>query len=371
MLDERRKRFLRNVDIKNIRPNGILWIWGENVRTYQLTKEDIRYLRWYHKDSSIARDVDVKINIDNYRLAKDRNKYNKKCRTKKRIENKGPKKLIIVGSLVVVVIVGVNLFDLHQEPSNETSVIIEIPETYSGNEEYETDKIQDEEVSRSETIKHLCDIYQVDYDKTYSKLKELTNNFKNRDYQNGKIKGVTCKGYDVCARNEDELLTYAVRAIKQVPERFGLDRSIRIHNGYDSGDDYYAQISDVCELLGVDRNLMYAIVREETSFRSDLFKYSNNPAGLIDSNDPDGWWRFDTKEEGFLEFGMELLKDYKLIKVDPSVVDSTTVEKIGNYHAPPEDGNVDWLPNVLEILEYAQNNEEELFGGEEVHGLGR
>ncbi len=109
MLDERRKRFLRNVDIRSIRPNGILWIWGEHVRTVQLSKEDIRYLRWYHRNPNIAYDVDVRVNLENYRVAKDGNKYNKNCRTKRRIKNNGFKQKLIVGSLLVTIVVGTSL----------------------------------------------------------------------------------------------------------------------------------------------------------------------------------------------------------------------------------------------------------------------
>ena len=76
MLDERRKDFLRRINIRGIKPNGVLWIWGEQVRTIQLTKEDIRYLRWYYHDSSIARDVNVVEKPKKYQVAPDRNKYN-------------------------------------------------------------------------------------------------------------------------------------------------------------------------------------------------------------------------------------------------------------------------------------------------------
>ena len=371
MLDERRKRFLRNVDIKSIRPNGILWIWGEHVRTVQLTKEDIRYLRWYHHNPNIAYEVDVRISLQNYKIAEDKNKYNKNCRTKRKIKNKGFKQKLIVGSLLVTVIVGSCLYN-NQYAVNKSVNEVENQVTYFSNEEYVSSEVNlDYETSRESTIKHLCDIYQVDFNKTYDKLRELTNDFNSRDYYNGCIKGVTCKGYDVVAASEEELLTYAIRAIKQVPERFGLDESIHIHNGYSSGEDYFNQISNVCGVLGLDRNLMYAIVRTETGFNSELFNTINNPAGLIGVNGTDPWWVFENKEEGFLELGMELIKYYRSIGVDPMVVDSETIEKIGAIHAPVSDNNENWVPVVLECLDYARNNEAELFGGEEIHGLRR
>lgn len=362
---------MRRINIRGIKPNGVLWIWGEQVRTIQLTKEDIRYLRWYHHDSSIARDVNVVEKPKKYQVAPDRNKYNHKCRTKNRINLKGIGKKIIIGSIAVSLVIGSILLINHSKnnDSEVTTVEVTMDDNYSHDEE-ETE-VSEIKYNRADIIKHLCDIYQVDYNVVYNKLKEITNNFTSDEYLDGCISGVTCKGTDVHANNEEELLTYAVRAIKQIPERFGLDNSIRIHNGYNSGDDYYAQISDVCELLGLDRNLMYAIVRSETSFNSDLFENCNNPAGLRSVDGNSDWWRFETKEEGFLEFGMELLKYYRLIGEDPANIDAETISKIGAIHAPLSDGNNLWLPNVLECLEYAQNNENELFGGEEVHGLGR
>ncbi len=370
MLDDRRKEFLRKVRVQNIKPNGVLWTWGREVSTIRLNKEDIRYLRWYHHDPNIAYEVDVHPPQRRFEMASDRNKYDN-CRTRKKPKRNGLGRTIIIGSLLVSIVVGPALFYNHSEAVDKEPIAVEIkaPEYYAANEEeYTIGEVQTS--NREDIIRHLCDIYQVDYQRTYDKLRELTDDFNSIDYINGCIPGVTCKGETVYANSEEELLVYAVRAIKQLPDRFGLDESIRINNGYSSGTDYYAQISDVCEILGLDRNLMYAIVRSETSFNSDLFMNSNNPAGLIGVNG-EGWWQFATKEEGFLEFGMELLKYYRMIGENPYNVDPEIVKQIGDIHAPLSDGNDLWLPNVLDCLEYAQNNEYELFGGEEVHGLGR
>jgi len=374
MLDDKRKEFLRRVKVHNVKPNGVLWIWGEEIRTYQLSKEDIRYLRWYHHDPNIAYEVDVNPpQRRNYQVAKDRNKYSG-GRTKKKLKLTGLGKVVLIGSLVVTLIGGSWLISPMSQANDTvmTTHEVAIPTTYATPDVIETTgTIDNYEDNRVEVIRHLCDIYQVDYQTTYNKLRELTNDFTSDDYLNGHINGVTCKGSDVYANSEEELLTYAVRAIKQMPERFGLGESIHIHNGYSSGDDYYAQISDVSEILGVDRNLMYAIIRSETGFNSALFNESNNPAGLRGINGVDEWWRFENKEEGFLEFGMELLKYYRLIGEDPSNVDADVIRQIGDIHAPLSDGNDNWLPNVLDCLEYAQSNEYSLFGGEEIHGLGK
>lgn len=386
MLDEKRKAMLQRIDVKRIKPNGVLWIFGEEIRTYQLTKEDIRYLRWYHNDPDIAYEVDTRIQRQTYRIADDRNKYNERYRTRGKVKNNGMRNVVIMGALVVSIVLGTTILG-HQSIAdddvvrNTVSVDSQIALANSDETQYEFGTIAkedlttvsdvSEETHRIETIRHLCNIYQVDYQTVYNKLKELTNNFTSQDYLNGHMTLVTCKGYEVYADSEDELLTYAIRAMKQDPGRFNLDESIHIHNGYNSGDDYYAQISDICEVLGIDRNLMYAIVNAETSFNSELFNTINNPAGLRGINGVDPWWVFENKEEGFIEFGMELVKYYNMVGADRHDVSPDTVAQIGNIHAPLSDGNENWLPNVLAGLEYAQNNEYELFGGEEVHGLGR
>ena len=386
MLDENRKAMLQRLDVKRIKPNGVIWIFGQEIRTYQLSKEDIRYLRWYHNDPEIAYEVDTRVQRQTYRVAEDRNRYNRNYRTKGKVNNNGLRNVVIIGSLVVSIVLGGTLLS-HQAVARDDitkeTVNVESQIALANNEEtqYDFGTVAKEDLTtvadvstethRIETIKHLCDIYQVNYQTVYSKLKEITNNFTNEGYLNGHLDIVTCKGYDVYADSEDELLTYTIRAMKQDPGRFNLDESIYIHNGYDSGDDYYAQISDVCEVLGVDRDLMYAIVNAETSFNSELFRTINNPAGLRGINGVDPWWVFENKEEGFIEFGMELVKYYKMVGADRHDVSPDTVAQIGNIHAPLSDGNENWLPNVLSGLEYAQNNENELFGGEEVHGLGR
>ena len=364
MLDERRKAFLQKVNIKSIKPNGVLWIFGEQIRTYQLTKEDIRYLRWYYNDPSIAYQMDTSEERKIYAIASDRNKYNEKCRTKKRINLNGVRTKIIVGTLLVGIMVGSALMNGKANVQPDYAMDIEQEIGYEDNIEMGVDRLS--------VIKHLCDIYQVDFNQTYNKLVELTDNFSGLDYTKGCIKGVTCKGVDVHASSEEELLLYAVRAIKQLPERFGLNpNTLYIDNGYDSGTDYFAQISDICEILGLDRNLMYAIVQSECGFNSEMFNTINNPAGLRGVNGKDPWWVFQNKEEGFIELGMEMLKYYRSVGRNPLNVDSDTIRLIGDIHAPVSDGNKNWVPNVLINLEYAQNNENELFNGEEVHGLGR
>lgn len=380
-MDNDRRDYLLSLKVDKIDPNGEYYYFSKNANStllYQkrkLSDQDIIFLRRYYHDNTIAENRVLPIKKVNYAVAEDRNKYNRGSRVKKKPIITG--KRIIIGGLIILLVLGGKKI---LEPKADVMTIDVTPTEYFDpsyvDEPTEMDLTHladtENEVRRLEVIKHLCDIYQVDFNIVYNKLKELTSNFSSLDYLSGQIKEITCKGFEVKANSEDELLMYAVRFIKQAPERLGMStEGLYINNGYDSGTNYYKQISDIAEVLGVNRDLMYAIVNAETSFNSDLFETINNPAGLRGVNGVDPWWVFANKEEGFIEFGMELIKYYKKCGLDLSDVSREAIEKIGNIHAPASDGNANWLPNVLEGLEYAKNNEQTLFGGEEVHGLGR
>ena len=48
--------------------------------------------------------------------------------------------------------------------------------------------------------------------------------------------------------------------------------------------------------------------------------------------------------------------------IDKNDVSPEAIARIGSIHAPLSDGNTEWVPNVLDRLEYARRNSEELFG---------
>ncbi len=226
--------------------------------------------------------------------------------------------------------------NLNASLTNENSELL--PETVLSS--LNTDEIlMDENAERREWVKKYCDIYQVNFDIVYNKLVELTNNFTDTNYLNGYILGVTCKGQEVYANSEEELILYFVRCVKQIPSQLGINSSnLYINNGYHSANDYAALIGYYNRLLGTDPILSYAIVQSETSWDSDLFLESNNPAGLR----TDGkWWTFSTKEEGFIELALEILKYNRK--------GAYTIEEIGSIHAPIEDGNINWIPNVTSV----------------------
>lgn len=231
-------------------------------------------------------------------------------------------------------------------------------EIASNDKVIEVSTVVDENAERKIWVQKYCDIYQVDFDVTYNRLLELTANFTSEDYLNGYISGVTCKGEEVYANSEEELILYYVRCVKQLPSKFGISSSeLYVNNGYQSSTDYATIIGYYNNLLGADPLLSYAITQAETSWNSDLFLNSNNPAGLrIDGH----WWEFSTKEEGFIELALEILKYNKK--------GAYTIEEIGNIHSKKELGNENWIPNVTtiyamisedsELLEVLQGNSE-------------
>lgn len=409
---------ITQIDIRKINANG-RYVDLTSSTILDLTDEQILTLREYYNDNSIAANRQIRKyyesprrqssyetsrvspsrkNTPQYRVTRDQ-KYNNSRHHTKRPPKNNLGKIIVVGSLVVCVVLGGRALtnnlgqaieDVKINPSYTSSIehnstpdnlneYIHNDASSEENipmEEYGTEQVspvieyleksqermeQENQSERELLIQDICNIYQVDYNTVYQKLVELTDNFSSEDYLNGTIKGVTCKGIQVENASEEELLIYAIRCIKQLPENLSVNRAnLYIDNGYKSGTDYNNQLSRVGEVLGVDRCLLYAIVQSETSFNSPLFNESNNPAGI---KAPDGsWWVFDTKEEGFFELGMELLKYYRKIGVTPDNIDYQTLSQIRDIHAPLIDNNDTWLPNVTSNLEYAKLHEAELFG---------
>lgn len=284
--------------------------------------------------------------------------------------------LLLVGGISVTCIAGGQLYNSifnnnpelgdrtnYQTMVNDSDIGIVITDRYQTETNYgESETIGVQEMqNRRETIRSLCNIYQLNYDVVYNFLEKKTDSFSDPGYLEGRMSDVTCKGMQIDARSEEEMLVYMIRIIKQDPTRWGIDTSnLYIRNGYASGTDYCEQIEHVSNVLGVDKYLMYAIVQSECGFRSELFINGNNPGGIMNNNG--SFWRFDTKEEGFYELGMEIIKYYNWINEPLNDLSPDVIAKIGNIHAPVSDNNENWLPNVLDRLEYAQNNSEALFG---------
>ena len=216
IVNDDRRDYLLGLDISKIDPNGEYYYFNKNPRAtlmYQkrlLTDEDVIFLRNYYHDKSIAVNRVRPIKKANYAIAKDRNKYNEKSRIKKKPIITG--KRIIIGGLVILLVWGG-----HRLLTPKAEIVDNTPLGYQttlytsdGYQELEEETLldivnKDTEIRRMEVIKHLCNIFQVDYVTVYNKLKEMSNNFSSEDYLNGHLEGISCKGFEVNATSEDEL----------------------------------------------------------------------------------------------------------------------------------------------------------------------
>lgn len=211
-------------------------------------------------------------------------------------------------------------------------------------------------------INHYCEIYGVDYDIVFRKIRELTDNFTSSDYLSGTIPGIICKSEQVQCDSKEELLLLAVRIIKQSPEDFDLtEENIKVpvkqvFLGVENAtcddvivDEYHEKIDYYAKMFNLDRCLMHGIVQCETGFDSDRFIRDHNPAGLC----MEGEFRiFDSDEEGLIELCTELVKYRKM--------GATTIAEIGKIHCPGEDYD-DWVNLVTECTENALENQEQMF----------
>ena len=396
-MDETRKERLKRINPNNINPNG-RYIRrdreGTVVDMTTLSVEDIRFLRWYHNNPNIAFNVQVpttnrrpSANVETnkpvnrqVRVSRDQ-KYNKpKYRLKEPIRVVG--KYVIIFGLVVCIGVASLSAILSPNKGGDTSpggayVTMTDNPGYTSGSDYmnsptapSTPEVEDEEyvhqVERAEFIKILCNVFQVDYQTTYSKLVEMTDDFSDPEYLAGRHPLVSCKGMSIDADSEEEFLVYAVRVIAQDPGRVDLSSSeVCIDNGYDSGTNYVEMIAKWAKVLDVDPALVYGIMRAETGFSSELFMESHNPGGLKDGTG-NGFWVFPNKEAGIIELMMEIVKyQYK---------GANTIEEMAKIHCPvndPEDTeglNRNWVRNVTNGYEEGREIFEQM-GYYESNGL--
>ena len=348
----------------------------DNGTMRPLTDAQIVAIRRYYHDDTIAPDRVIPIKRDNPVISPVKKSVQRKYkvdRTPKYDGHKVKVRLALLG-LTAVSVLGMSIFISMDAFSKEPEESIQIVETVEPIVEVTLDdslvsvapaeeNVAPEEVptyspaeeERRRIVQDYCGIYQVNFDTIYQKLTEVTGNFESSDYQEGHIPKVTCKGEEVYANKEEELLLYFVRCAKQLPGQLGISQEgLNQAVEHPTSSNYAEMINRFSRLLGADRCLIYAIAQAETGWNSELFNQANNPAGLREGGD---WWHFDTKEEGFIELILEVKKYNRM--------GAETIPEIGAIHAPLEDGNENWVSNVTSIYEYVKANEQAIFGSEE------
>ena len=210
------------------------------------------------------------------------------------------------------------------------------------------DVLSIESVGRDSFIDYICSVYQVDPRVVHQKLRELTDNYSNMNYLDGRIEGVTTKGVDLDASSEEEALICAIRAFSQLPENFGIE-NIDYNLEFRPGASERDAIVKYADIFGIDPNMLYSVVQLETGFSSNLYNNNNNPVG-IRGFDGDEWQSFPTKDAGYIEACLEFRKYYRMVGADPLDVSRDTLEKIFQIHAPASDGNEGYVDELIEIM---------------------
>lgn len=196
-------------------------------------------------------------------------------------------------------------------------------------------------------IKLYCDIYQLDYEKVYNRLSELTDNFTIEEYLKGHIPDVTFKKNVVYFETKEATILAAVRCCAQLPDQMGLS-NIKIDINYDTDMTIEQQVSYFSDVLTVDKALVYSIIKSETSLKN----YSNNNMGNLKLPN-EGWMKFGNITQSIIETCAEIKKF--------NLQGRFTIDEIGEKYAPVEDNNENWLPNVKDNYQMALLNYDELF----------
>ena len=221
----------------------------------------------------------------------------------------------------------------------------------------------EENKEQKRIIKNYSDVYSVKYDKVYSKIVELTDNFTSDEYLSGTITGVTCKDKQVQSDKEELLLLLTVRNIKQMPEKYGFTiediaspikaSDLGVENAFDYEkvicDDYHRKMDYYAGLFDLDRCVIHAVIQCESGYKSNRFVNDHNPAGLKEDN---VFRIFDGDEEGLIEVCTELVKYRDM--------GATTISEIGKIHDPGEASA--WTILVGEIYEDALLSQDLMFG---------
>ncbi len=232
----------------------------------------------------------------------------------------------------------------------------ELEAAYGDNQKDENNvnEVPEEKTEEQILIQKYCDIFEVRYDVVYPIIARLTNDFTDPSYLSDyAIDGSTMKGYYIQCGSKEEAILIRVRAISQVPERYGTTlEEVASNKEYQSDMDYAHQVGYFSTVLEVDPCISYAICMAETGFTKGVAASKNNPSGIRFGDD---FASFPNITVGIIEQICESKKH--------AVNDRVTPEDIKPYHAPDGDGEVNnyWLDNVNYYYEYATEHYEELF----------
>lgn len=148
-------------------------------------------------------------------------------------------------------------------------------------------------------VRKYADIYEINKEVVVSKVKEITGDFNNYDWNHGF--GI----YGVKYENEEIALLTLVRDIYKNPEKYNLTyEDLETDFEYETNEYYEDVLADYSELLGVNKEIALSISYAECGPNLDSanFLENNNPAGLGPFN------YYNNIEHGIIEY-LFFLKD--------------------------------------------------------------
>ena len=243
--------------------------------------------------------------------------------------------------------------NVSDEKSQEAVVVESVEENDINENQYE--KTEEEKL-----IKKYCDeVFGIKYDVAYEVASRLTNNFASEDYINSNNPAFTINKKQ--ANNKEHGIILFLRHLYQKPQDFGLSKDDVINydfSSYDHGNEEY-KVKYYSDLFGVDKDLVLAIEYQEASsgapYQSKAYLECNNPAGLMNPNNPNLIWKFQSPDAGIIEHIYQL-KTYYLDQ------GYTTPEEIREKYAPSGadndiyDLNKYWVDGVNTFLNKIKNN---------------
>jgi len=200
---------------------------------------------------------------------------------------------------------------------------------------------------KDNTIIYYASKFKLNIDKTLEIAHTLTNDFEDENYKVTNAIAPAKYANKIGPFDSFEAgVVYFVRNLYSYPERYGssiaemrLDETPTINERridgkiiMDNGLTFEQYLGKICDLYGLDKSFVLAIVYEESGImKSGLFKYNNNIGGL---RGYDGWMSFPTLEAGIIGHVMSI----KGI-IDNYSVDMTNENAIAIFSGPYVKGN--------------------------------
>lgn len=272
------------------------------------------------------------------------------------ISNKKTIGVLAISLSISLIISSVPNKETH-EPSIYKNEIIE-PYTIEGitKQSFEYfEKIEQEK----EVFREICEVYNLDFDKTYELASSLTEEFKSEEYlKNNRIPGSTIQGQEPEFNSRELGFLIFVRSLKQLPSNYQITiQEIESKNTYEVTKTPEQIVKQYSELVDLDPYLMLAIMDYESNyFQSNICQNNNNPGGMRDTR-RGGFKKFENLEQGIIE-------NILLLKYYPKYQDCQTLERLpelASTYAPLSDGgtNNHWVSSITSI--YYELQQQDVF----------